>query len=105
MVQVTQPRIPCFKIALRMGLSTFPKLFTQSERSGFYLRIVEEGEVAAGDTIELAQPDPHAVSVREIHHLRFFDRENPEGLRRALQVSALAPSWRQDLEEYLARLA
>jgi len=101
--QVTQPRIPCFKSAIKMGLETFPKLFLESERSGFYLRVVEEGLVQAGDTLERIESEPHAVTVRELHHLRFFDRLNVEGLRRVLQVSGLAPVWRQDLEYLLAK--
>jgi MOSC domain-containing protein YiiM len=102
MVQVTQPRVPCFKSAIKMGMATFPKLFLESERSGFYLRVVQEGEVKAGDSIELVEAEPLAVSIREIHHLHFFDRHNAAGLRRALSVGALAPAWREDLESLLA---
>lgn len=101
-VQVTQPRVPCFKSAIKMGMETFPKLFLESERSGFYLRVVDGGVVQAGDSIELVEAEPRAVSIREIHHLRFFDRDNSEGLRRALGAEALAPAWREDLENLLA---
>ena len=70
-VQVSQPRSPCYKLGIRMGSSGFPKLFLASGRPGFYLRVLEEGEVGAGDPIELAHADPDRLSVLEASRLSF----------------------------------
>ncbi|MCZ6660877.1 MAG: MOSC domain-containing protein [bacterium] len=64
LVEVTQPRVPCFKLGLRMGMVEFPKLFHKGERPGFYLRVLEEGEVGAGDVFERVETDPERVTVR-----------------------------------------
>lgn len=103
LVEVTQPRVPCFKLGLKMELPTFPKLFLASERSGFYLRVLEKGEVGAGDIFERVKVDPEQMTVREIHHLLYFDRENLEGARKALRIPALSPGWRGSFEEILAK--
>src|SRR5919202_937209 len=58
LVEVTQPRPPCFKLGIKMGMAEFPKLFLASGRVGFYLRILEEGEVGAGDSFERIKSDP-----------------------------------------------
>lgn len=102
-IQVTQPRQPCYKLGIRMGRPEIVKEFLESERSGIYFRVVEEGELAAGDPIELIQPDPERVSVHFVNHLRFFDKSNREGIAKALRVQALSPSWREDFEAMLER--
>jgi MOSC domain-containing protein YiiM len=100
-VQVTQPRQPCYKLGIRMSRPEIVKEFLESERSGFYLRVVEEGDLATGDAIELVHADPERVSVQYMNHLRFFDKSNREGIAKALRVEALAPSWREDFETML----
>lgn len=102
-VQVTQPRAPCFKLGLRMGLPQFPKLFLASGRVGFYLRAVEEGEVVAGDVIQRVRVDPERLTVLEMHRLLYVDRDDREALARALRVQALSPRRRAAFEERLAR--
>lgn len=100
-IQATQPRQPCFKLGIRMGRPEIVKEFLESERSGIYFRVVKEGELAAGDPIELIKPDPERVSVHFVNHLRFFDKGNREGIERTLRVQALSPSWREDFEGML----
>ena len=100
-VQVTQPRVPCFKLGLKMGCSTFPKHFLASERSGFYLRVVTEGHVGADDRIERIKIDSARLSIKEIHHLYYFDNLNRQGIERVLDVLALSDSWRQSFEGFL----
>lgn len=102
LVEVSQPRPPCFKLGIKMGMPTFPKLFLQSGRVGFYMRVLEEGKVGAGDTFERVAQDPEAMTVREMSHLLFFDAKNLEGARRALRIRALSPGWRSAFEERLA---
>jgi len=103
LVEVTQPRPPCFKLGIKMGMARFPKLFLASGRVGFYLRVLDEGEVGAGDVFERVENDPERVTVREMSHLLFFDPENLEGAERALRIRALSPGWRGSFEERLTR--
>jgi MOSC domain-containing protein YiiM len=103
LVEVTQPRPPCFKLGIKMGMSRFPKLFLASGRVGFYLRVLEEGEVGAGDVFECVEGDPEQMSVREMSRLLFFEPENLEGAKRALRVTALSPGWRYSFEERLSK--
>lgn len=101
LVQVTQPRVPCFKLAMKLELPGFPRQFLESRRSGFYLRVLEEGEVGPGDAILRVKIDPGRVSVRQVFELAFFDLENVKALRQALRVAALAASWREDFQSEL----
>jgi MOSC domain-containing protein YiiM len=99
LVEVTQPRVPCAKLGLRMDMATFPKLLLASGRTGFYMRVIEEGRVCADDTIERVRIDPERMSVREVNHLLYFDRQNLEEIQRALRIPALSPGWRGSFEE------
>ena len=100
-VEVTQPRTPCFKLALKMGLPDFPKHFLGSGRVGFYLRVVREGEVGEGDAIERIHLDPARLSITEVNRLMYFDRHDLARISRAARVQALAPGWR---DAFLERL-
>jgi len=101
LVEVSQPRPPCFKLGIKMGLPTFPKLFLASGRVGFYLRVLEEGKVGAGDEFAFEEGDPGGMPVREVSRLLFFEPENLEGAARALRVRALSPGWRESFEARL----
>lgn len=103
LVQVTQPRVPCFKLAHKMGIPTFVKTFLQANRPGFYLRVIEEGEVGAGDTIELVKADPIGMSVAEINYLLYFDKSNVESAKRALQIDGMSPGWIGSFEDIVAQ--
>jgi MOSC domain-containing protein YiiM len=103
LVEVTQPRVPCYKLGLKMGLKGFEKKFLASCRVGFYLRVLEEGEVGMGDGLDRVGIDPERITVREMCHLLYFDPENLEGARKALRIRALSPGWRQSFEARLAR--
>jgi MOSC domain-containing protein YiiM len=94
-VQVTQPRPPCFKLGIRMGMPRFPKLFLASGRVGFYLRVLEEGMVGAGDRIELVEAAEEGMTVREVIKLLYFDKDNKEAALRASKLEALTPLWRE----------
>jgi MOSC domain-containing protein YiiM len=86
-----------------MGDPQFPKRFLASCNVGFYLRVLEEGEVGAGDAIEAVRIDPSAMTIRDMTYLRFFDCDNREGVERALGMPALSAAWRQSFEERLAK--
>ncbi len=102
-VQVTQPRTPCYKLAHKMDESRFVKMFMEREEVGFYLRVLDEGEVGAGDPITLAQVDPVGVTVKEAFHLMHFDKANEDGLRRVLGVAGLSADWRSAYETLLEK--
>ncbi len=92
-VQVTQPRVPCFKLAHKMGDNRFQKQFLQSHRVGFYLRVLQEGMVEAGQTLTLVEQADVKISVHAINHLLYTDGKNADLARQALQVEALSPGW------------
>lgn len=100
---VTQPRIPCYKLSLRFGRADMVKRFERSGRSGFYLRVVQEGEVAPGDRLELIARETHGITVATLAHLYLADGSNEELLRRASDLQALPPSWRDHFRERLSK--
>ena len=100
-VEVTQPRVPCFKLGIKMGIDGFERRFLESLRVGFYLRVLEEGEVGAGDVFELLRPDPERMTVRELTNVGYFDTDNLREARRALRIQALSVGWRDWLEKRL----
>lgn len=103
LVQVTQPRVPCYRLGIKMGSPEFPKKFLQSSRVGFYMRVLEENEVGAGDLIELIETDPQQITVEAMNRLLYFDPENVEDAKRALCIEALSPGWRGSFEERLEK--
>jgi len=103
-VQVTQPRVPCFKLAHKMGDKKFQRAFLQSHKVGFYLRVLKEGVVEAGQSFQLVQQANVKISVHDINHLLYADGKNADLARQALQVEALSPGWvgsmKQIVEKY-----
>jgi ferredoxin-NADP reductase/MOSC domain-containing protein YiiM/ferredoxin len=99
--EVTQPRVTCFKLGMRLGEPRLPALFYSHGRPGFYLRVLEEGEVGAGDAIERIAVGPGAMSVREVSALLYLPGHTPAGLRRALAIPALSDGWRGSFEALL----
>jgi len=103
LVEVTQPRVPCFKLGIKMDMPKFLELYLASARVGFYLRVLEEGEIGAGDVFDRVKVNLERLSVREINHLLYFDQGNLPGVRKALRIKALSPGWRGAFEEILAK--
>jgi MOSC domain-containing protein YiiM len=102
---VTQPRLPCFKLGIRMGRDAFVTEFLERGLLGFYLAVAHEGAVAAGDPIVEVARDLRAFRVTEVARLYARDREDVEGLRRAAALDALPESWRDHFAGRLAALA
>jgi MOSC domain-containing protein YiiM len=98
-VVVTQPRIPCFKLNLKFGRHDMIKRFLASHRSGFYLRVLREGEVGAGDEIVSTHQDENRISVADVLRLYLGESDSRELLERALRVKYLSPSWREELSQ------
>src|SRR5882724_4497692 len=103
-LMVTEPRMPCYKLGLRFGRSDIIRQFLESERTGFYLAVLAEGEVGAGDQIELIEKNPLNVRIRDITRLYTSDKANVELLQRAIAVEALPESWKGYFQERLEKL-
>ena len=103
-VMVTQPRMPCYKLGLRFDRSDIIKRFLASERTGFYLAVVKQGKVGAGDEFQPLARDAHNVRVSDITRLYTREKRNAELLRRAIEVEALPASWREYFRDRLERL-
>jgi len=91
---VTQPRMPCFKLAIRFNRRDMVKRFLASKRSGFYLAVIREGEVENGDAIEFTEKHETGVTITDIVNLYSIDSQNQELLRRATELPALPQSWK-----------
>jgi MOSC domain-containing protein YiiM len=94
-LMVTQPRMPCYKLGIRFGRADIIKRFLVSERTGFYFSVLKEGEVGAGDEIELLERNTSGVRVVDVTRLYSSDKENVDLLRRAIATEALPDSWRE----------
>ena len=102
MVQVTQPRVPCFKLGVLMGIEGFQKRFAETCRVGFYLRVMREGEVGAGDMFERGGEAGVRMTVLQMSHLLYFEPDNIADRKKALEIEALSHGWRQSFEERIA---
>jgi MOSC domain-containing protein YiiM len=102
-VMVTQPRVPCFKLAAKFQRDDMLNRFLSSGRSGFYFSVVEEGLVAAGDTIERIHEDESGISVSDINKL-FRGGQDLALMRRATQLEPLPVDWREHFIEKLSVL-
>lgn len=98
---VTQPRMPCFKLAIRLDRPDIGRSMLKSRRTGFYLSVLREGETAAGDAIEVIGRDERGVSVAEIVSLYTTERHNQRLLRRAVELPALPEQWRDYFRQKL----
>ncbi len=103
LVEVTQPRVPCAKLAMRMEEPRFLKPFMAHARVGYYFRVLEEGEVGAGDPIERVRTGPGQMSVHEMFKLLYHDKDKREGAQKALRIPALSPGWRGSFEGIVAK--
>jgi len=103
-VVVTQPRLPCYKLGIRFGSDDMVKRFLASGRTGFYVAVVREGEVGAGDEMKVMAREPNAVAVSEITRLyvaKRFGEAEITAVRRALRVEELPESWKEYFRERL----
>ncbi|WP_254450365.1 MOSC domain-containing protein [Cohnella herbarum] len=103
-VQISQPRQPCWKLAMRWGLDELPLLVTTSGATGFYFRVLKQGEVKTGDELLPLQVHPHRITVEEANRVMHKDREDIDGLRKLLAVDALSASWVNTFSKRLERL-
>jgi MOSC domain-containing protein YiiM len=103
-VEVTQPRVPCFKLGIKMARPEFVKEFLTSGRTGFYLRVLEEGSVEAGCEIARIREHPSKLTVAESMLARLPGPKQRETIERALAIVELSAAWRSDLSQRLKAL-
>ena len=101
--EVTQPRVTCYRVGMRLGEPTMAALLVAHHRPGFYLRVITEGHVQAGDDIVLVRKGPEELSVADTDALLYLPDRDPAMLRRALNIPALSPGWKQSFRELAAR--
>jgi ferredoxin-NADP reductase/MOSC domain-containing protein YiiM len=99
--EVTQPRVTCYRLGIRMNEPQMPALVVAHHRPGFYFRVLEEGEVEAGDAIVKVIAGPERMTVAEIDALLYLPGPERSGLERALRIPALSAGWRSSFETLL----
>ncbi|MEU6317879.1 MOSC and FAD-binding oxidoreductase domain-containing protein [Streptomyces sp. NPDC047009] len=100
--EVTQPRVTCYRVGMRFGEPSLASLLVAHHRPGFYLRVITEGRVQAGDEITLTRKGPEELSVADIDALLYLPDRDPAKLCRALNIPALSPGWQQSFRELAA---
>ncbi len=91
--EVTQPRVTCYRVGIRMNDPQIPALLVSHHRPGFYFRVLEEGEVQAGDNIIKLSSGPEQMTVADVDGLLYLPGHTRQGLLRALRIPALSPGW------------
>lgn len=99
--EVTQPRVTCYRLGLRLDEPRMAALLVSHRRPGFYCRVLREGQVQAGDDIVKVADGPERVTVAEVDALLYLPGHAPDALRRALRVDALSPGWKSSLQALL----
>ena len=100
--EVTQPRVTCFRIGLRLNEPEMPNLLVAQHRPGFYFRVITEGHVRAGDDIVRTRRGRHELSVADVDALLYLPDRDIERLRKVVDVPALSPGWQQSFNDMLA---
>jgi MOSC domain-containing protein YiiM len=101
-LEVSEPRFPCAKMVARIGDPESAEKFIASRKSGYYLRVIEEGAVAVGDTIELVDSSDYPLTIREVVDAHANKDSDPELLRRAIDCPRLPEKWRTRFANRLA---
>ncbi len=104
-LMLTEPRMPCYKLGIKFGRTDIIRKFLQSRRTGFYFAVVKEGEVKAGDLMELQTRDANNITIADITRLYAFEKNDLETLRRAVKLEALSESWREHFQKQIQKLA
>lgn len=99
--EVTQPRVTCYRLGIRMNNPQMPALLVSHRRPGFYFRVITEGEVGAGDEIEKIADGPGQITVAEVDALLYLPNHDPKRIAIAIKIPALSGGWKSSLEELL----
>ncbi|MGB9302787.1 MAG: MOSC domain-containing protein, partial [Mycobacterium sp.] len=99
--EVTQPRVTCFRIGVRLNEPEMPNLLVAQHRPGFYFRVITEGHVRAGDDIVRTRRGRYELSVADVDALLYLPDRDTELLRKIVDVPALSPGWQQSFQDML----
>ncbi|MEU4242338.1 MOSC and FAD-binding oxidoreductase domain-containing protein [Actinoplanes sp. NPDC026619] len=99
--EVTQPRVTCYRVGIRTAEPRMPALLVQHHRPGFYLRVLQEGEVRAGDEIVKVADGPEAMTIAEVDGLLYLPGHPRDRIERALRIPALSPGWQGSFQAIL----
>src|SRR3954449_13027631 len=100
--EVTQPRVTCYRVGLRVGEPELPALLVGHHRPGFYMRVLTEGHIEAGDRIVKTRTGPHALTVADTDALLYLPGRDPAKLRTATLIPALSPGWQESFRDLVA---
>lgn len=105
LLEITQPRVPCFKLGIRANIKAMPRLFIEHAKTGFYMRVLEEGVIGKNDDVEIVRGNHHQLSVekifRSVFDKNFSDRDKI--YRLALDIEALSDEWKLLIDRKLGK--
>ena len=104
-LEVSQPRSPCYKFAIKMGTAKALSLCINSAKTGFYFRVLKEGPIQSGDLIEVDYVNVDAPTVEEMHRLYYLDKKNISSLKKAVSCNSLAKVWRDEFKNRIGKLS
>ena len=104
LIQVSQPRIPCYNIGIKLNSRDFPRMFSQSGLLGSYLRVIHDGEITPGDEIQKVHAEDNSMSIKDISNLLFVDVKNIELMKKALDIKPLTEEIKEKFRERLMKL-
>jgi MOSC domain-containing protein YiiM len=100
--EVTQPRVTCYRVGLRLGQPEMPALLVSHHRPGFYIRVIKEGPIETGQPIIKTRTGPHALTVADTDALLYLPHRDQAKLRQAVRIPALSPGWQRSFQDLLA---
>ena len=103
-LQVSQPRIPCYKIGIKMNSRDFPKMFSQSGFLGSYFRVIQEGNIEQGNEIQKVHSEENSMSLKDIASLLFVDVKNIDSMKKAVDIKSLTEEIKEKFRERLMKL-
>tara|TARA_B100000965_G_scaffold355039_1_gene332116 strand:+ start:169 stop:828 length:660 start_codon:yes stop_codon:yes gene_type:complete len=104
LLQISQPRIPCYKVGIKMNNRDFPKIFSQSCLLGSYLRVLETGKFKPGDEVEISKREKNSMSIYDISDILFNDLKNIDKMKKALDLKFLTEEIKERFRERLMKL-
>ena len=103
-LQVSQPRIPCYKIGIKMNSREFPKMFSQSGLLGSYLRVIQDGNITTGDEMQKIHNEECSMSLKDVANILFVDIKNTDLMKKALNIKFLSEEIKEKFRERLMKL-
>jgi MOSC domain-containing protein YiiM len=103
-IQLSQPRQPCFKLAKRYGLPDLPLALQKTGRTGFYFRVLQEGIIQQGDKLTLVERSQTPLSVRYVNRIYYMEKTNVEAMQKIIAEPALSESWRNTFAKRLSTI-